>query len=139
MGLEVRDLREARRGYSVRWKQAAVTAAEGRHHWYQRQAHRRDRDSTPPWAAAGTKVTIGKPATLRALQIWNNLVNVYHAGNPHTATLNSSVPYYDFSVGKQAMTITWPWAMVQTAQEYPKIMKDVKVVPLPQVNPAHRS
>ncbi len=87
--------------------------------------------------AAGTKVTIGKPATLRALQIWNNLVNVYHAGNPHTATLNSSVPYYDFSVGKQAMTITWPWAMVQTAQEYPKIMKDVKVVPLPQVNPAH--
>jgi hypothetical protein len=32
---------EARRGYSARWKQAAVDAAESHYHWHQRQARRR--------------------------------------------------------------------------------------------------
>lgn len=86
--------------------------------------------------SAGTKVTVDQPATVKALNIWNDLANVDKAGNPHTATRNSTVPYYDFAVGKQAMTIMWPWAIIQTAQEFPKIMKDIELVPLPQVNPS---
>jgi multiple sugar transport system substrate-binding protein len=85
--------------------------------------------------SSGKKAVINQPAGVKALQIWSDLVNKYHAGNPHTATLNSAVPYYDFSVGKQAMTIMFPWAMAQIQQQYPQILKHMQIVPLPQVNP----
>jgi multiple sugar transport system substrate-binding protein len=64
-----------------------------------------------------------------------DIINIDKAGNPHTATINSSVPYYDFDTGKQAMTITWAWAIAQLKDQFPQTLKDVKVVPLPQVNP----
>lgn len=86
--------------------------------------------------SSGKKAVINQPAGVQALQIWNKLVNVDHAGNAHTATRNSTVPYYDFSVGKQAMTIIFPWAVTQIQQQYPRLLKDMKIVPLPQVNPA---
>jgi multiple sugar transport system substrate-binding protein len=84
--------------------------------------------------SSGKQAVINQPAGVQALQIWNELVNTYHAGNPHTATLNSSVPYYDFSVGKQGMTIIFPWVMAQIQQQYPQILSQMKLVPLPQVD-----
>jgi multiple sugar transport system substrate-binding protein len=90
--------------------------------------------------STGKKAVINQPAGVQALQIWDKLVNTYHAGNAHTATQNSSVPYYDFSVGKQGMTVIFPWAVTQIQQQYPQTLKQMKLVPLPQVTPgaSHR-
>jgi ABC-type glycerol-3-phosphate transport system substrate-binding protein len=88
----------------------------------------------------GKTSVINQAGGVQALEIWNKLVNVDHAGNAHTATRNSTVPYYDFSAGKQGMTIFFPWAVTQIQQQYPKMLDQMQIVPLPQVSPgtSHR-
>jgi len=88
----------------------------------------------------GKTSVINQAGGVQALEIWNKLVNVDHAGNAHTATRNSTVPYYDFSAGKQGMTIFFPWAVTQVQQQYPKMLDQMQIVPLPQVSPgtSHR-
>jgi multiple sugar transport system substrate-binding protein len=83
----------------------------------------------------GTAGVLTSAPCVNALTQDYDIINVDKAGNPHTATINSSVPYYDFDNGKQGMTITWAWAIAQLKAQFPQTLKDVKVVPLPQVNP----
>lgn len=85
--------------------------------------------------SSGKKAVINNAAGVEALTIWNNMFNVAGAGDPHAATRNSTVPYYDFSVGKQGMTMIFPWAVAQLHDQYPQMIKKMKIVPLPQVDP----
>lgn len=86
--------------------------------------------------SSGKKALINNAAGIQAIEIWNTLFNIDHAGNPHTATRNSTVPYYDFAVGKQGMTMIFPWAVAQIQKQYPKLLDQMKIVPLPQIDPS---
>lgn len=87
-------------------------------------------------SADGKTATINQPAAVRALQIWYNLIYKYHEANPNLASNDATVPYQDFIDGKMAMTMFNPWGL-PTVTKGSAAYGHFKVVPLPQLNPAH--
>jgi len=88
---------------------------------------------------AGKKATIDSPQGVAALSIWNRLTNVDKVGDPHTASRDATAPFADFEAGKTSMTIMYPWGVGQIKQDNPATYAKMKVVPLPQVDPANPS
>ena len=87
----------------------------------------------------GTKSALEDPNSVKALDIWNTLIRKDKIGNPDTASREATVPFDDFTSGKRSMTMIYPWAVEQLKTDNPKLFKDIKVVPLPQVDPANPS
>lgn len=90
-------------------------------------------------APDGKSATINQPQGVQALNIWNDLINKDKLGDAHTASRDATAPFADFEGGKTAMTIMYPWAVGQIAQDNPATYKNMQVVPLPQVNPSNPS
>jgi multiple sugar transport system substrate-binding protein len=87
----------------------------------------------------GTKSALTEPDSVKALDIWNDLIRKDKVGNPDTASREATVPFDDFASGRRSMTMIYPWAVSQLKTDNPKLFKDIKVVPLPQVDPANPS
>lgn len=87
-------------------------------------------------SADGSTATINQPAAVRALQIWYDLIYKYHEANPNLASNDATVPYQDFIDGKMAMTMFNPWGL-PTVTKGSAAYGHFKVVPLPQLDPAH--
>ena len=84
----------------------------------------------------GTKSALDQPKSVAALDIWNDLIRKDKVGNANTASREATVPFDDFTRGKQSMTMIYPWAVAQLKIDNPKVFKDIEVVPLPQVDPS---
>lgn len=87
-------------------------------------------------APSGKTATIDQPKSVQALQIWYDLIHKYHEANPNLASNDPTVPYQDFIDGKMAMTMFNPWGIPLIAKGS-AAYGNFKVVPLPQVDPAH--
>lgn len=85
-------------------------------------------------APNGKSAWINKPAAVKAVSIWYDMVRKYHIANPHLASNNATVPYQDFMDGSIAMTMFNPWG-ISTITPGSAAYGHYKVVPLPQVNP----
>jgi ABC-type glycerol-3-phosphate transport system substrate-binding protein len=81
--------------------------------------------------------TITSPASLAALSIWVQLATgPNRTADPNKSSREATAPFSDLATGRQSMAIVYPWAMEQIRQSNPDVYKQLKVVPLPQVNPA---
>lgn len=86
-------------------------------------------------APNGKSSWINKPAAVKAVKIWYDMVKKYRIANPHLASNNATVPYEDFINGSIAMTMFNPWG-IPTITSGSAAYGNYKVVPLPQVNPS---
>jgi len=84
----------------------------------------------------GTTAVVNAPEAVAALQIWHDMVYKYQVADPNFSSREATVPYQDFIDGKIAMTLMNPWGLGLITEESPVYGK-VKVVPLPQVDPAN--
>ena len=85
--------------------------------------------------ADGKTVTVNKPETVAALQIWYDMVYKYKIADPNVAGRDATVPYQDFLDAKVASTLLNPWGMALVTADS-AVYDKYAVVPLPQVNPA---
>ncbi len=86
-------------------------------------------------APDGKTVTVNKPETVAALQIWYDMIYKYKIADPNVAGRDATVPYQDFLDGKVASTLLNPWGMALVTKDS-AVYNKYAVVPLPQVNPA---
>jgi ABC-type glycerol-3-phosphate transport system substrate-binding protein len=83
------------------------------------------------------KSTIASPEAVAALKVWVQLATgPDRAADPNKSSREATAPFSDLATGRQSMAIVYPWAMEQIRQSNPGTYKQLKVVPLPQVNPA---
>jgi ABC-type glycerol-3-phosphate transport system substrate-binding protein len=87
----------------------------------------------------GKKAAIDQPKGVAALQLWDDMVHKYKLSDPNTSSRDATAPFADFENGKTSMTLMYPWAVAQVAQDNPATYKDMAVVPLPQVDPSKPS
>ncbi len=87
----------------------------------------------------GKKAAIDEPKSVAALTLWDDLVHKHNLGDPNKSSRDATAPFADFEAGKTAMTIMYPWAVAQVAQDNPATYKNMAVVPLPQIDPANPS
>jgi multiple sugar transport system substrate-binding protein len=83
----------------------------------------------------GTRAEINSPAAIRALTLYRDVIKKYHTGDPAVGLSSDANPNADFASGEVAQWLTGPWAF-PTLQNQP-VWGHIKVVPLPQVDPAH--
>jgi multiple sugar transport system substrate-binding protein len=88
--------------------------------------------------ADGKHSALTQPNGVQALDIWNDLIRKDKVGNPDTASREATVPFDDFASGRRSMTMIYPWAVSQLKTDNPKLYKDIKVVPLPKVDPSQQ-
>lgn len=85
--------------------------------------------------AGGSASAIGQPNAVKALSLWNDLINKSHVGDPHIASSNATVPYIDFYTGNLSMTVLGgPWAWAQMTQSYAQNAADMRLGLIPQVD-----
>ncbi|MDF5757652.1 extracellular solute-binding protein [Spongiactinospora sp. TRM90649] len=84
----------------------------------------------------GKSPALQSPGAKQALNLWVELARTSGIADPKTSSRDATVPFQDLASGTQSMAIVYPWAMEQISQSNPDTYKDLKVVPLPQVDPA---
>jgi multiple sugar transport system substrate-binding protein len=87
----------------------------------------------------GKSSALAQPQSVKALEIWNDLIRKDKVGNPDTASREATVPFDDFTKGKRSMTMIYPWAVAQLKLDNKKTYDQTEVVPLPQVDPSQPS
>jgi ABC-type glycerol-3-phosphate transport system substrate-binding protein len=86
----------------------------------------------------GDKGALDSPESQAALQLWVNLATGPDAlGDPNAVNQDATVPFQDVATGKQSIAIMYPWAMDQIKETNPDTYANLKVIPLPQLDPAH--
>ncbi|QWF83794.1 ABC transporter substrate-binding protein [Amycolatopsis sp. CA-230715] len=81
--------------------------------------------------------TVTSPQSVAALQLWVDLAaGKDKSADPNKTSREATSPFSDLATGRQSMAIVYPWAMEQIRQSNPDVYKQLKVVPLPQLNPA---
>lgn len=90
--------------------------------------------------ADGDTGTLDSPESVEALQWWADLSGGDKSvGDPNKTSREATVPFQDLATGFQSMGIVYPWAMDQIAETNPETYANLKVVPLPQVDPSNPS
>lgn len=82
---------------------------------------------------AGTKCTANSEAGIKAMQTRAMFVRKYQISDPTVSVATTALPADDLAKGRVSMFITHPGSVAQFG---PALMQHIKVVPLPQVNPA---
>lgn len=83
------------------------------------------------------KSTITAPASMAALKLWADLATgPARVADPNKSSREATAPFSDLATGRQSMAVVYPWAMEQIRQSNPETYKQLKVVQLPQLNPA---
>ncbi|MBB4686813.1 ABC transporter substrate-binding protein [Amycolatopsis jiangsuensis] len=83
------------------------------------------------------KATVTSPQAQAALKIWTDLATgAGRAADPNRTSREATSPFSDLATGRQSMAIVYPWAMEQIRESNPDTFAKLKLVPLPQVNPA---
>ncbi len=83
----------------------------------------------------GKASAINSPENAAALQWWRDFVFQHKLGGPQYSLKDATNPVSDFTSGKVAMFIVYPWAVSAIKQS--PVWKDTAIVPLPQHDPAH--
>ncbi|GAA3585798.1 extracellular solute-binding protein [Amycolatopsis ultiminotia] len=87
--------------------------------------------------AGHQKATVSAPPAQAALKIWTDLATgTGRTADPNKASREATAPFSDLATGRQSMAMVYPWAMEQIRQSNPDTFAKLKLVPLPQVNPA---
>lgn len=87
--------------------------------------------------ADGDEGTLDSPESLEALALWADLATgPDRVADPNVTSREATTPFQDLSSGVQSMGIVYPWAMAQIAETNPDTYANLRVVPLPQVDPA---
>lgn len=87
--------------------------------------------------AEGDEGRLDSPESMEALQIWADLATgTGAASDPNASSREATTPFQDLATGVQSMAIVYPWAMQQISETNPETYAQLKVVPLPQANPA---
>lgn len=83
------------------------------------------------------KEAVTSPESVKALRIWAKLATgPDKVHDPNASSRDATSPFSDLATGRQSMAVVYPWSMEQIRQSNPDTYKDLKVVPLPQVDPA---
>ena len=86
--------------------------------------------------ADGDEGTLDSPQAIEALQWWADLAGgAKSTADPNVTSREATVPFQDLATGLQSMAILYPWSMDQIAETNPDTYANLKVVPLPQVDP----
>ena len=86
--------------------------------------------------ADGDEGTLDSPEAIDALQWWADLAGgAKSTADPNVTSREATVPFQDLATGVQSMAILYPWSMDQIAETNPDTYANLKVVPLPQVDP----
>jgi multiple sugar transport system substrate-binding protein len=86
----------------------------------------------------GDQGALDSPKSQEALQLWVDLASGPDAlGDPNAVNGDATVPFQDVASGKQSIAIMYPWAMDQIKETNPDTYANLKVVPLPQLDPAN--
>ncbi|GAA4532582.1 ABC transporter substrate-binding protein [Amycolatopsis samaneae] len=84
------------------------------------------------------KATVASPQSQAALKIWADLATgATRTADPNKTSREATSPFGDLATGRQSMAVVYPWAMEQIRQSNPETFAQLKLVPLPQVNPAN--
>ncbi|OGL63416.1 MAG: hypothetical protein A3J27_15670 [Candidatus Tectomicrobia bacterium RIFCSPLOWO2_12_FULL_69_37] len=83
--------------------------------------------------AAGKKCTANGEAGVKAMQVRSMYVQKYKISDPTVSVGTNALPADDLPKGRVSMFITHAGSVAQFG---PQVMKHVKAVPFPQVNPA---
>ncbi|MFE0022683.1 ABC transporter substrate-binding protein [Amycolatopsis sp. NPDC059021] len=84
------------------------------------------------------KATVTTPEAQAALKLWTDLATGEgRTADPNKTSREATSPFSDLATGRQSMAIVYPWAMEQIRQSNPDTFNQLKLVPLPQVNPAN--
>lgn len=87
--------------------------------------------------ADGDVGTLDSPESIDALQWWADLAGgAKSTADPNVTSREATVPFQDLATGVQSMAILYPWSMDQIAETNPDTYANLKVVPLPQVDPS---
>lgn len=90
--------------------------------------------------ADGDQGALDSPDSVAALQLWVDLAGGDQSvGDPNLTSREATVPFQDLATGVQSMAIVYPWSMDQIAETNPDTYEQLKVVPLPQLDPADPS
>lgn len=82
------------------------------------------------------KATVAQPRAKAALEIWTDLATgAGRTADPNKTSREATSPFSDLATGRQSMAIVYPWAMEQIRDSNPDTFAQLKLVPLPQVNP----
>lgn len=83
------------------------------------------------------KSTVTAQKSLDALKLWVRLADgPDRTADPNKTSREATAPFSDLATGRQSMAIVYPWAMEQIKQSNPDVYRQLKVVPLPQVDTA---
>ncbi len=86
--------------------------------------------------ADGDEGALDSPESIDALQWWADLAGgAKSTADPNVTSREATVPFQDLATGVQSMAILYPWSMDQIAETNPDTYANLKVVPLPQVDP----
>lgn len=77
------------------------------------------------WQAGGDVQTIGDEASVRALTLWNDLVNVDKSVSKEVINYAQADVYNQFVAGKAAMMINGPWQLPEFEKDKPNFKWDV--------------
>lgn len=87
--------------------------------------------------ADGDEGTLDSPEAIDALQWWADLAGgAKSTADPNVTSREATVPFQDLATGVQSMAILYPWSMDQIAETNPETYANLRVVPLPQVDPS---
>jgi ABC-type glycerol-3-phosphate transport system substrate-binding protein len=87
--------------------------------------------------AEGDEGALDSAKSQEALQLWVDLAGGDKSvADPNVTSRESTVPFQDFATGVQSMAILYPWSMDQIAETNPETYANLKVLPLPQFDPA---
>ena len=86
--------------------------------------------------ADGDEGALDSPEAVEALQWWADLAGgAKSTADPNVTSREATVPFQDLATGVQSMAILYPWSMDQIAETNPDTYANLRVVPLPQVDP----
>jgi ABC-type glycerol-3-phosphate transport system substrate-binding protein len=90
--------------------------------------------------ADGDKGALDSSASVEALRLWADLAGGSKSvADPNKTSREATVPFQDLATGTQSMAIVYPWAMDQIKETNPDTYQNLKVVPMPQLDPDHAS
>jgi multiple sugar transport system substrate-binding protein len=90
--------------------------------------------------ANGDEGALDSPEAQQALQLWVDLAGGSKSvADPNVTSREATVPFQDLATGVQSMAILYPWSMDQIASTNPDTYANLKVIPLPQFDPANPS
>ncbi|MFF0149494.1 ABC-type glycerol-3-phosphate transport system substrate-binding protein [Amycolatopsis sulphurea] len=83
------------------------------------------------------KATVTSPQARAAVSIWAGLATgTERTADPNKTSREATAPFNDLATGRQSMAMVYPWAMEQIRESNPDTFAKLKLVPLPQLNPA---